>query len=244
MKFSIVIPAHNEEGHIANTVIAIKQEFESANIKNIEILVVNDHSQDKTYDIVQELNEQDERIRVVNNQGRGGYGFAVRCGLANFTGDAVVIAMADASDDPRDMVKYYKGLSRGVDCMFGTRFCKQAKAYDYPLFKRILNRFGNWLIAIMFGIRYNDVSNAFKAYKREVIEGVGPILSCHFNLTVELPLKAVVRGYSYKIIPTNWYNREKGVSKWKIKEMGSRYMFIMLYVFLEKYLSRGDYKRR
>ena len=74
-----------------------------------------------------------------------------------------------------------------------------------------------------------------------MIEGCRPFLSPHFNLTVELPLKAIVRGYTWTVIPITWRNRRTGRPKLKIKEMGSRYFFICLYVWLEKYFSRGDY---
>jgi dolichol-phosphate mannosyltransferase len=92
------------------------------------------------------------------------------------------------------------------------------------------------------GIKYNDTTNAFKLYKREVIDGVKPILSPHFNLTIELPLKAIIRGFTYTVVPNSWTNRKYGVSKLKIKEMGSRYFFILMYCFIEKYFSRGDFK--
>jgi dolichol-phosphate mannosyltransferase len=101
----------------------------------------------------------------------------------------------------------------------------------------------NTFIRILFGLRYNDVTNAFKLYRKEVIQGLKPLLSHHFNLTVELPLKAIVRGYSYTVVPNSWTNRKQGESKLKIKEMGSRYIFIILYCFIEKWLSRGDYHR-
>ncbi|MEO6323300.1 MAG: glycosyltransferase family 2 protein, partial [Planctomycetota bacterium] len=91
--------------------------------------------------------------------------------------------------------------------------------------------------------RYNDTTNAFKAYRREVIDAVQPLLSQHFNLTVELPLKAIVRGFSWTTIPITWRNRRSGMPKLKLTEMGSRYLFIVLYVWLEKYFSRGDYTR-
>jgi dolichol-phosphate mannosyltransferase len=71
-----------------------------------------------------------------------------------------------------------------------------------------------------------------------------PLISPHFNLTVEMPLKAIIRGYSYAVIPISWTNRLAGESKLKIKEMGSRYLFIVLYLWLERTLSRGDYHRR
>lgn len=183
-------------------------------------------------------------MRYVNNHYPNGFGFAVRCGLENFGGDAVAIVMADGSDTPEDIVDYYCRLQEGYDCVFGSRFMAGGKVIDYPLHKLVVNRLANLFIQILFGIKYNDVTNAFKAYRREVIDGTSPLLSHHFNLTVEMPLKAITRGYSYTTIPITWRNRTTGVSKLKLKEMGSRYLFIVLYVFLEKNLSRGDYVRR
>lgn len=156
-------------------------------------------------------------------------------------GDAVVIMMADESDDCRDVVRYWELLNEGYDCVFGSRFMKGGGTIDYPWFKLKINRVANAFIQVLFAIRLNDTTNAFKAYRREVIDGCQPILSPHFNITVELPLKAIVRGYSWKIMPITWRNRRTGESKLKIKEMGSRYLFICLYLWLEKYFSRGDY---
>jgi dolichol-phosphate mannosyltransferase len=240
VKLSIVVPAHNEEGSLEDTVAALVDVLKKEGIPN-EIVVVNDNSSDATPVICQKLAAAYETVRWVNNDPPNGFGFAVRCGLRQFRGDAVAIMMADGSDDPQDLVAGYRKLLEGHDCVFGSRFSKGGKTVDYPVHKLILNRLANWFIRIIFRMRYNDVTNAFKIYRREVIEGVQPILSHHFNLTVELPLKAITRGYSYTVIPMRWYNRKQGVSKLKIKEMGSRYLFIVLYVWLEKHLSRGDY---
>jgi dolichol-phosphate mannosyltransferase len=152
--------------------------------------------------------------------------------------------MGDESDDNRDVVRYWETLNEGYDCVFGSRFMKGGGVIDYPRVKLILNRLANFFIRILFKIKLNDTTNAFKAYRRTVIEGCRPLISPHFNLTVELPLKAIVRGYSWKVIPITWRNRRTGPSKLKIKEMGSRYLFICLYIWLEKYFSRGDYRRR
>jgi dolichol-phosphate mannosyltransferase len=172
-----------------------------------------------------------------------GYGYAVKTGLRSFTGDAVCIVMADASDDPNDVVAYYRKLEEGYECVLGSRFMAGARVVNYPWQKLILNRFANSLINVLFGLGYNDTTNAFKCFRREVIDGIQPIVSRHFNLTVELPLKAIVRGYSYIVVPTNWYGRLEGQSKLRIQEMGSRYLFVVLYVLLEKWLTRGDYRR-
>ena len=154
------------------------------------------------------------------------------------SGDAAVIMMADESDDCRDVVRYWNVLNEGWDAVFGSRFMKGGGVIDYPWLKLRLNRFANIFIRGLFGISLNDTTNAFKAYRRTVIEGCQPLISAHFNLTVELPLKAVIRGYSWTVIPITWRNRRTGVAKLKIQEMGSRYLFICLYLWLEKHLRR------
>ncbi len=240
---SIVIPAYNEEDCIASTVGIIIERLERENI-DYEILVVNDNSKDRTETILRELHEDNPRLRYVNNYYPNGFGFAVRCGLENFKGDAVAIVMADNSDSPDNIVDYYYKLEEGYECVFGSRFIRGGKVIDYPPHKLLVNRLANLFISILFGLKFNDTTNAFKIYRRDVIEGISPLLSHHFNLTVEMPLKAVVRGYSYTTIPIIWKNRTTGISKLKLKEMGSRYLFIVLSIWLEKYLSRGDYVRK
>lgn len=244
MKLSIVIPAHNEEGSIEETILAFHEKLKIEKIDH-EILVVNDNSSDKTEALLKDLSKKITQVRYINNQPPNGFGFAVRSGLENFKGDCVAIVMADLSDRPQDLVSYYNRMVKGnYDCVFGSRFIKGGKTIDYPKFKMFLNRITNTIIRILFGIRYNDVTNAFKLYRRETLDGLKPFLSHHFNLTVELPLKAIVRGYSYSVIPNHWTNRKDGESKLKIKEMGSRYFFIILYCLLEKWLSRGDYRKK
>jgi dolichol-phosphate mannosyltransferase len=241
MMLSIVIPAHNESQSIGATVEALYKTLAAASIPH-EIVVVDDHSTDDSATVLDRLPAAAPTARWIRNERPHGYGYAVRSGLAAFAGDAVCIVMADQSDDPQDVVTYYRKLEEGYDCVFGSRFMKGARVHNYPAAKMALNRLANVLIAALFGSRYTDWTNAFKGFRREVIKGLEPILACHFNLTVELPLKAVVRGYSYAVVPTNWYGRRAGVSKLQIKEMGSRYLFVVLYVLLEKWLSRSDYR--
>ncbi|MBC8120618.1 MAG: glycosyltransferase [Gemmatimonadaceae bacterium] len=242
-RLSLVIPAHNEEECIADTVKGIVCALEAQGI-SYEILVINDNSKDRTEECLKSLSAENHHVRYLNNTYPNGFGFAIRCGLENFDGDAVAIVMADASDAPENIVDYYRQLRLGYDCVFGSRFVKDGAVYDYPGYKLAVNRLANLFIQVLFGLKFNDTTNAFKAYRREVIAGISPLISHHFNLTVELPLKAMVRGYSYSVIPITWRNRKAGVSKLKLKEMGSRYLFIVLSILLEKYLSRGDYVRR
>jgi dolichol-phosphate mannosyltransferase len=240
---SVVIPARDEEGCIAATVEHLHLELRLHAIPH-EILVIDDGSTDGTWAILQRVKSGIPELRPLRNEGAHGFGRAIIYGLDRISGDAVVIMMADESDDCRDVVTYWNALSKGWDCAFGSRFLRGGGVIDYPPFKRVVNRLANRLISVLFGIHLNDTTNAFKAYRRIVIEGCRPFLAPHFNLTVELPLKAIVRGYSWTVMPITWRNRRTGIAKLKIAEMGSRYFFIVMYVWLEKYFSRGDYRRQ
>jgi dolichol-phosphate mannosyltransferase len=239
---SVVIPARDEEGSIGATVEHLHLELRLHAVPH-EIVVVDDGSTDRTWEILETLRARIPELTPVRNLGAHGFGRAVVHGLDHSRGDAVAIFMADASDDARDVVVYWEKLREGWDCVFGSRFIKGGGTIDYPWLKLTLNRLFNTFIRILFNLPYNDTTNAFKAYRRHVIDGCRPLIAPHFNLTVELPLKAVVRGYSWTIVPITWRNRRAGEAKLKIKEMGSRYLFICLYVWLEKYFSRGDYRR-
>jgi dolichol-phosphate mannosyltransferase len=244
MKLSILIPAYNESQSLPETIKAIDTALAIIKIDH-EILVVNDNSKDNTVEVLEQLTSEVPTLRYITNTGPNGFGFAIRKGLDNFQGDCVAIVMADLSDSPYDIIKFYTTMVEGnYDCVFGSRFMKGAKIIDYPRYKRIVNRMANFIIRVMFRISYNDTTNAFKLYKKETIEGLRPFISPHFNLTVELPLKAIIRGYSYTVIPNSWTNRKHGVSNLKLREMGSRYFFILLYCLIEKYFSKGDFHKK
>lgn len=239
---SVVIPARDEEGCISSTVEHLHVELRIHGVPH-EIVVVDDGSTDSTWQKLQELRQRVPTLNPVQNPGPHGFGRAIERGFDHMRGDAVVVMMADESDDCRDVVRYWQLLNEGWDAVFGSRFIRGGGVIDYPWLKLKVNRLANFFIRMMFGIRLNDTTNAFKAYRRSVIDGCRPLLSPHFNLTVELPLKTIVRDYSWTVIPITWRNRRSGQAKLKIKEMGSRYLFICLYVWLEKYFSRGDYRR-
>ncbi len=239
---SIVIPARDEEGCIASTVEHLYVELRLHAVPH-EIVVVDDGSTDATWKKLLELRERVPTLNPVQNEVPHGFGRAIIRGFDHMKGDAVVVMMADESDDCRDVVRYWNLLNEGWDAVFGSRFIKGGGVIDYPWLKMRVNRLANLFIRLMFRIKLNDTTNAFKAYRRSVIDGCRPLLAPHFNLTVELPLKTIVRDYTWTVIPITWRNRRTGTPKLKIKEMGSRYLFICLYVWLEKYFSGGDYRK-
>lgn len=242
MKLSVVIPARNEAGNIGTAIDVVRERLGREGIA-YEIVVVDDGSSDATGAEVEGRRQVDPGVVLVRNPGPNGFGRAVRLGLASFTGDAVVVMMADGSDDPDDLVKYYHVLRDEAECAFGSRFLPSSEVVDYPRFKLLVNRLANLFVRVLFRIGYNDTTNAFKGYRREVIDGCQPLISPHFNLTVEIPLKAIVRGYTYRVVPIRWCNRKIGTSSLRLEEQGSRYMFIVLNVWLEWLLTRGDYLR-
>lgn len=240
---SVVIPALNEESCIRATVEHLDLELRLNHVPH-EIIVVDDGSTDRTRALLDEIALAVPALRPLTNPGPNGFGRAIIYGLDRINGDAAVIMMADESDDPRDVVRYWNLLNEGYDAVFGSRFIKGGGVIDYPWFKLRMNRLFNTMVRMLFNIRLNDTTNAFKAYRRTAIDGCRPLLAPHFNLTVELPLKTIVRGYSWTVLPIMWRNRRSGEAKLKLKEMGSRYLFICLYVWLEKYFSAGDYRKR
>ena len=239
---SVVIPARDEAGAIESTVEHLHLELDLNKVPH-EIVVVDDGSSDDTWSKLSSMRDKYAELRPVKNDSDNGFGNAIIKGINKAKGDSVVIMMADESDDCRDVVRYWNLLNEGWDCVFGSRFIKGGGVIDYPFIKLWLNRTANWIVKLLFRIPLNDTTNAFKAYRMSTLNGCRPFLSPHFNLTVELPLKAIVRGYSWTTMPITWRNRRHGVAKLKIREMGSRYFFIVAYMWLEKYFSRGDYRK-
>lgn len=243
MKLSIVIPAYNEEGNIEKTVRAFYEKMLAEHIEH-EILVVNDNSNDNTEKIVTQLENVIPTLKHVNNYPPNGYGYACQKGLNTYTGNCVAITMADLSDDPNDLVRFFRIMeSTDCDMVFGNRWTKESKVVNYPKTKYLLNRIVNNFIRCLFFFKYSDVTNGFKLFSRVAIDGVRPFLSGQFSLALELPLKGIIRGYSYKVTPNNWYNREVGKSNMHLKSMFFRYMFVLTYCISEKLFSMGDYKK-
>lgn len=243
MKLSVVVPVRNEQDCIKRVAEEILSELRATRL-DFEIVMVNDNSSDATPRILEGLSRIYKEVKVIHAPAPNGFGRAIRRGLDNVCGEMVVIFMGDGSDDAKDIIKYYHKILEGYDCVFGSRFIKGSRVTGYPKLKLVLNRMGNTLIQLLFLIKYNDVSNAFKAYRIEVIKAIQPLVSQYFNITVEAPLKAIIRDFSYAVIPINWNGRESGVSKYNIRMLSRKYFFSILFVWLEKILLKEEIKSK
>lgn len=237
--YSIVIPAYNEQENIAATLEEIIQALLKEQIP-FEIVAVNDNSKDNTRAVIETLQKTYKQIVIVNRNPPGGFGRAIRSGLEFAKGDVIAIVMADLSDDPVDIVKYYRKIEEGYDCVFGSRFIKGSKIIDYPLYKLFFNRLVNKMLQLIFWTKHNDLTNAFKAYRSIVIKDILPLKAAHFNITIELSLSALIREYNIGVVPINWYGRKWGQSNLKLRAMGRRYLATLIKIWFERWLILDD----
>ena len=234
MSLSIVIPVYNEDKQLHNTVKKINKI--SKRIKDYEIVFIDDFSTDNTKQIIKKSIRSNKKIKYYKNIKKG-LGSAIGLGINKSTKKFVCIFMCDNSDDLSDLMEYYKIINKNnLDAVLGSRFLKNSRIRNYPILKMVLNRIFNYIVKIIFLSNYNDFTNAFKIYKKKTLKELMPIVSDHFNVFLELPLKIIIRKYKYKIIPISWKGRKIGVSKFKISELGSMYIFTLLYCFIEKIL--------
>ena len=225
---SVIIPAYNEELTLDASIKSFSDALNSAGL-DFELLVIDDGSSDGTKQKLVELEKIYPSMRHITNEGKHGFGHAVRCGLAHYRGDAVSVVMADSSDSPQDLIAYYEKIREGYQCAFGSRFIKGAQVDDYPHFKRMLNRMGNWLIAVLFWQSYYDFTNPFKCYRREIIDGMQPLVSGQFGLSIEMSIKAIAQGARYAVVPNSWRNRDGGQSKFKVFAQAKLYLMTLVY---------------
>lgn len=237
--YSILIPAYNEAKNIGPTLAGLAEALRKEEIP-FELLVVNDNSTDNTLETLAELSATLTELHVVSNTPPGGLGRAIRCGLAHFKGDVVAVVMADSSDTPKDVIACYRKIEEGYDCVFGSRFISGGSVTQYPPVKLFANRIVNHGMRLLFMTRFNDLTNAFKVYRRHVIESISPLQAAHFNITIEMSLSCLIRRFKIAQIPISWSGRTWGQSNLRLREMGRRYLCTLLMIWFERMLILDD----
>jgi len=235
VKVSIIVPAHNEEDNLHNLLDKLTPVLEQhSETEDFEIVLVDDNSTDRTPAIIDDFAANDVRIKAVHRIDVPGFGNAIKTGFKNASGDIIIPVMADLSDDPKDIPNLVRKIEEGYDLAYGSRFCKGGSTDGYPVPKMLANRAFNNTVRLMFGIRHRDITNAFKAYRREVLDAIGidNLEANGFDLTVEIPLKAHILGFRSAEVPVSWHGRKRGEAKLKLSENGHRYGMRLLRMFV------------
>jgi dolichol-phosphate mannosyltransferase len=235
--FSIVMPAYNEQDVIESTLQELTDHLDEQDF-NYEIIVINDGSTDKTESILQTFIATHKHVRYINNSGPNGYGNAIRKGLDDYKGDAVVIVTSDGSDSPKDSAAYFRKIQQGYDCAFGSRFMPNTTVTGYPRFKLLINRIANRFVSLILHSKYNDFTNGFKCYRRPVIDAMQPLVAGQFNITIELSVNAVLAGWKFAVIPNDWTQRDAGDSSFKLSRLLKPYTVTLIYCLSRHYLGK------
>lgn len=227
---SVIIPAMNEAGTIHEVLIQYSEDFRREKIP-FEFVVINDVGTDNTGEVLRKLLATVPEMRVYNRTGGKGYGSAVALGIELAKGDFVIISSADACNIGKDLIVYYRTLEEGYEAVFGSRFIRGASVTGYPVFKYYVNRMANTLLQFLFGFQFNDYTDGFKGYRRELLDQCKPFFSTKFNITIELSLKAMLLTNKIKQVPTRWFGRHWGSSKLSIVKVLRYYVSSLLFVF-------------
>ena len=242
-KLSIIIPTFKEGRIIDKSVNEINDILSKESI-DFEILIIDDNSNDQTLEKIKRISDKNEHIKIILNSLPKGFGNSIVEGIKNAEGDIICFVMADQSDSPHDIINYYNEIIKeNLDCVFGDRWVRGELVKNYPKFKFLINRIGNKVISNFFKIDYTDLTNSFKMYKKQVLLELFPLISRHFSITIEIPLKVIYRGYNYKVVPNSWKNNQHSISSFNLFHIAKTYTLIAIYCLIEKqFINNKDEK--
>ncbi len=218
VEYSIAIPANNEESVLEKTVTDLASVFSKSS--DVEILIVNNCSTDKTAEVATKLQNLFSFVRVCDTTNRLGYGVAVKTAIADAKGKYIVFVMADGSELPDDVDRMIQASRANPNSyIFGNRFDKKSVVSGYPRVKRVLNLSANFLISLLFQTNSRDLTNGFKLFIREPLLPHIPKLADDFSVTLQLSMLVLRSRKSVMNIPNSWIGRYSGQSKFKIAKL-------------------------
>ena len=218
MKLTVVIPVFNEEENILDVISKVEADLRLP----FELIVVNDHSSDNTKNIVVDLAKRYSNISLVENKLDPGFANAIKTGLASVKTEVVVLVMGDLCDDLKTIPFMLEKIEAGFDVVCGARYIKGGARIGGSKIKGFFSFFVGKTMSIFTGIPTCDVANAFKMYRKEVIDSID-IESSGFEVSMELTLKAYFQGFKITEVPTVWHEREKGKSSFKMLNLTPDY---------------------
>jgi dolichol-phosphate mannosyltransferase len=225
-KVSFVIPAYNEEGNLASLLNAII-ELGNKEKWDYEIVISDDNSSDSTGKIADNYSSKNNRVTVIHRpKGNNGMGAALIEGSIKAKKDIIIWTMGDKSDDISTYPRLIDKINQGYDMVFAARYIKGGSRGNLDVFKASLSSGYTRLARLVFGIKVHDITNAFRAFRKNVLLESKP-LSKDFAISPEFAIKAHLKGFRLGEVPTTYTNREKGKSKFKILKMGIRYLSLL-----------------
>src|SRR5215470_7904637 len=229
LKYSIVVPFHNEQENVTELYDRLKLVMENAG-EPFELVFVDDGSHDRTFPLLREIAAIDSRVVVVRLGRNFGQTSALAAGFAHATGEYVIAMDGDLQHDPADIPQFIARLREGYDIVSGWR----KRRIDNLWLRRIPSRCANWLMAKLSGVDIHDFGTTFKAYRREILEQV-PLYG---ELHRFIPALASWHGASICEVPIRNVNRERGNSHYGISRTFRVFFDLITIRFLLRYLSR------
>jgi glycosyltransferase involved in cell wall biosynthesis len=229
VKYSVVVPFHNEEGNATVLYARLKQVMEQF-ADSFELVLVDDGSNDRTYRFLEEIAAVDSRVLVVKLRRNFGQTSALAAGFDHASGEFILAMDGNLQHDPMDIPAFLEKLDEGYDLVSGWRTTRN----DNLALRRIPSRCANWMMARLSGVPIHDFGTTFKAYRREVIQNIPLYGQMHRFI----PALARLYGASICEIPIHNANREHGKSHYGLGRTFHVLFDLMTVRFLHKYMSR------
>lgn len=239
MKISVIFPCHNEQGNIEKMVTGLLSHYD---LFIEEILIVDDNSQDQTFDVAMALSKIYPKIRVIKRSPPCGVGRALRDGFKHVSVMVDYVLMLDA-----DFVQNIEEIGRVIeigkeghyDVVYGSRFLKKRNIQGYPVIKLIVNRSFHFLVNLLLRFPNADVTNNFKLMRRKLIDEFHWI-SVNFSINAETGLYPLLKGYRTMEIAVSWIQRTQGMglSDFSVFKVAHSYLWIFMRALAIKYLPK------
>ena len=229
LKYSIVVPFHNEAENVTELYDRLKDVMETTG-EGFELVFVDDGSSDATFDLLREIAEIDSRVTVVKLRRNFGQTSALAAGFDHARGEYVIAMDGDLQHDPGEIPDFIAKVNEGYDIVSGWR----RQRIDHLLLRRIPSRAANWMMAKLSGVDIHDFGTTYKAYRRELLSQI-PLYG---ELHRFIPALASWYGASICEIPISNINRERGNSHYGIGRTLRVFFDLITIRFLLRYLQR------